>query len=195
MDIYFLLFDGFETLDLFGPVEILGQLESTRLHYISLTSKEVTSAHGFKVSAELSPVLEPNSVLLIPGGFATRTLVKDQAFLDKLLILSKSAKYVLTVCTGSALVGMTGQLDGKEATSNKRALDWVRETAPKVKWKKKARWVKDGKFYTASGISAGMDMALGFVSDLLGYDEAREISNKIEYIWNEDPNFDLFSRQ
>ena len=30
---------------------------------------------------------------------------------------------------------------------------------------KKARWVVDGRFYTSSGISAGMDMALGFIAD------------------------------
>ena len=62
-----------------------------------------------------------------------------------------------------------------------------------MKWIKKARWVKDGDIYTSSGVSAGMDMALGFVSDLLGHAAAKQVSLEIEYEWNEDPGSDPFS--
>jgi hypothetical protein len=58
---------------------------------------------------------------------------------------------------------------------------------------KKARWVKDGTIYTSSGVSAGTDMALGFISDLLGYPAAKQVSREIEYEWNEDPGKDPFS--
>ena len=58
---------------------------------------------------------------------------------------------------------------------------------------KKARWVKDGTIYTSSGVSAGTDMALGFISDLLGYPAAKQVSREIEYVGNEDPGYDPFS--
>jgi transcriptional regulator GlxA family with amidase domain len=53
--------------------------------------------------------------------------------------------------------------------------------------------VKDGSIYTSSGVSAGTDMALGFVADLLGHAVAKQVSAEIEYEWNEDPGNDPFS--
>ena len=99
----------------------------------------------------------------------------------------------LSVCTGSALLAKCGALDGIRATSNKRAFDWVKTTSQKTLWVKKARWVVAGKIYTSSGVSAGMDMALGFVSDILGKNKANEIARRIEYVWNDNPEKDEFS--
>jgi transcriptional regulator GlxA family with amidase domain len=62
-----------------------------------------------------------------------------------------------------------------------------------VRWIKKARWVRDGSIYTSSGVSAGIDMALAFVSELIGSDAAKRQSVEIEYLWNEDPDGDPFA--
>jgi transcriptional regulator GlxA family with amidase domain len=107
--------------------------------------------------------------------------------------LAKNAEFIFTVCTGSILFSKTGLLDGKKATSNKRVFSLTSKESPDVNWIKKARWVKDGNIYTSSGISAGIDMALGFISDLLGYPIAKQQSNEIEYDWKEDPDWDPFS--
>jgi transcriptional regulator GlxA family with amidase domain len=101
----------------------------------------------------------------------------------------------LTVCTGSALLAKSGQLNGREATSNKRAFDWAVSQGENVKWKKKARWTTDGKFYTSAGISAGMDMTLGFIRDRHGSDPARKIAYEIEYTWQENKDEDHFYLQ
>ena len=60
-------------------------------------------------------------------------------------------------------------------------------------WVNKARWINDGNIYTSSGVSAGIDMTLGFISDLLGYEVAKKQSIEIEYDWKEDPLWDPFS--
>ncbi|KPU44329.1 ribosomal-protein-S5-alanine N-acetyltransferase [Oxobacter pfennigii] len=57
-----------------------------------------------------------------------------------------------------------------------------------------ARWVTDGKFYTSSGVSAGMDMALEFIAERFGIDRTNEIADGIEYNWNKDKNNDPFAR-
>ncbi|WGE15105.1 DJ-1/PfpI family protein [Pasteurella multocida] len=62
-----------------------------------------------------------------------------------------------------------------------------------MKWKAVARWVRDGKFYTSSGVSAGMDMTLGFICDHYSQGLAQQIANQTEYIWNADPNKDEFA--
>ena len=99
----------------------------------------------------------------------------------------------LAICTGSALLAKTGLMDGRRATSNKRAFDWVKSVNSKVDWLPKARWVIDGKFYTSSGVSAGIDMSLGFISDIFGTNTAEEIANSIGFVWNSDKDNDLFT--
>lgn len=63
----------------------------------------------------------------------------------------------------------------------------VMKAVPQVNWQKKARWVVDGRFYTSSGISAGMDMALGFIADRYGEEEAQRIAGFTEYRPSDDP--------
>ena len=86
----------------------------------------------------------------------------------------------------------TGVLDGKRATTNKRAFDWVKSQRDEVQWERQARWVHDGKFYTSAGVSAGIDMALGFIRDQYGLDKAVEIYSGMEYHWNDDADHDSF---
>ena len=136
--------------------------------------------------------MNTSGVLVIPGGAGTRTLIKEEPFFNNLRRLSEDASFILSVCTGSALLARCGILEGKRATSNKRAFDWVVSTSDKVHWIRKARWVHDGKFYTSSGISAGMDMTLGFIRDRFGAPAAERIACRMEYIWNKNPDIDFF---
>lgn len=193
MRIHILLFDDFETLDIFGPIEILARVEEYELVYESLEDGIVRSAQGTQIVTSRLGKAEPDSVLVIPGGRGTRTLVKDDTFLNRLSEFVQNAGYVLSICTGSALLAKAGALDGLKATSNKKALEWVMSVSDQVDWIRHARWVRDGKFYTSSGVSAGMDMALGFVGDLYGMQKAEQIAGDIEYIWNRDQNIDPFA--
>lgn len=116
---------------------------------------------------------EKNYTLIIPGGIGVRELVKNEIFLNHLKLISNKAEYILTICTGSILLSKTGLLNNKRATTNKRIFTWTREF-PDVFWVKKARWINDGNIYTSSGVSAGIDMTLGFIADLLGYEVAKK---------------------
>ncbi|WP_412147139.1 DJ-1/PfpI family protein [Limosilactobacillus mucosae] len=192
MNFYFLLFERFETLDLFGPVEIFGRVANASLNYISLNGGVITSAQGTRILTQKAASLPANSALVIPGGRGTRPLVNDKEFLDGLAALCDSADYVLSICTGSALLAAAGILYEIKATSNKNAFDWVKGVGDAV-WIRKARWVHDGRFYTSSGVSAGIDMALGFVADHYGRDAAKENARQAEYVWNDDPENDPFA--
>ena len=192
MNFYFLLFDRFETLDLFGPVEIFGRTPDADLYYISTDGGIITSAQGAQIKTLKVESLPANSVLLIPGGMGTRILVDDTGFLRRIRELADSAEFVLSVCTGSALLAAAGLLKGRKATSNKYAFEWVKSTGD-AEWVRKARWVHYGKFYTSSGVSAGIDMALGFVSDYYGRDIAEENAKMAEYIWNDNADNDPFA--
>ena len=137
---------------------------------------------------------DTSGILLVPGGQGTRTLVDNSVFISVLRSLAEAAEYCLCVCTGSALLAKTGLLDNIRATTNKKSYEWAVSQNDKVLWAPKARWVHDGKFYTSSGVSAGIDMSFAFVSDILGAEKASQIANHIEYIRNTDSEFDPFTR-
>jgi putative intracellular protease/amidase len=193
MDINCLIFDDFETLDLFGPVEVFGKIEECCIKYFSMHGGKITNKDNVQIITENLNQIDKYDVLIIPGGKGIRMLVNDVEFAKKLKIVAGKMLWCLTVCTGSALLAKTGLLDGFEATSNKMAFEWVKTSGKNVKWKYKARWVVDNKYYTSSGISAGIDMSLGFVCDNFGEEKAREITKRMEYVWNNNKNDDIFA--
>ena len=197
MNVSVLLFDDYETLDVFGPVEIFGRLKSEyQLAFYSEQGGLVTNNHGVTILTEnMGNISNGTDILLIPGGYGTRKEVDNDAYIDQIRSISELSKFVLTVCTGSALLAKTGLLNGKKATSNKRAFDWVVSQGPDVNWIKKARWTRDENIYTSGGVSAGMDMTLGFLHDRHGIDYARKAAFEIEYDWTEQMDEDHFSEQ
>lgn len=80
--------------------------------------------------------------IICAWGIGTRELIYNKKLIAKLTRLANNAKYILTVCTGSSLFLQTNLLNGKKATSNKKALSWTKSIAPDVNWIDKARWVK-----------------------------------------------------
>lgn len=188
------LFNDFELLDVCGPLEMFGRLADVyEIKCFSQTGGLVKASQQVEMQTHPFTGIEHTDILLIPGGMGTRTLVKDNSFLEELKQLAQSATWVLTVCTGSALLARTGILDGYKVTGNKRAFAWTMEQSEKVLWQPKARWQVDGKYYTSSGISAGMDMTLGFLADRHGINVANNIANVTEYVWNRDKDTDLFA--
>ena len=188
MNIAVLLFDDFETLDVFGPVEIFGRLKDHyQIQFYSEWGGLVRNNHGVAIQSEkIENITHDVYVFLIPGGWGTRKEVHNTILIGKIKTISQSSKFVHTVCTGTALLARTGLLDGKKATTNKRAFDWVITQGENVNWVRKARWTQDEKFYTSAGVSAGMDMTLGFLSDVHGIDVARKVAFEIEYNWTEN---------
>jgi len=189
------LFPGFELLDLYGPLEMLGLLgDQVSITLFAEIPGAIESSVGVKGYAEAS-LKEASTLdlLLIPGGIGTRMLVLENRFIDLLREKALEARLVATVCTGSALLAKTGLLDGHRATSNKIAFDWVREQGPSVLWIREARWVEDGKFFTSSGISAGIDMTLGLISHLYARETALEVARRAEYLWNAESSVDPFA--
>lgn len=187
-----LLFDNFETLDLFGPIEVLGQIDTFKLNYYSLDGGIIQSRQGTYIVTNKIEDADKTGILLIPGGQGTRTMINNERFISTLAESVTTASYCLSICTGSALLAKTGKLKGYKATSNKKAFQWVEGIDKEVRWIRKSRWVTDGKFYTSSGVSAGIDMTLSFIADLFGKEKALDIASHIEYIWNSDSNNDPF---
>lgn len=193
MQITVLLYPDFETLDVFGPVEIFGKVPDWRIQYYSQKGGLICNHDNVNISTKNFASIPPSiDTLFIPGVPGTRSLILHTDFIQQLKSLAQKSQYVLTVCTGSALLAKTGLLDGRQATSNKRVFDWVKTSSAKTEWIEKARWITDGKYYTPSGISAGIDMALAFVQNITDKNTAEQIATRIEYHWQHDSQQDAF---
>jgi len=197
------LFEGFTVLDAYGPIQAFWAAfepnpggPPTRLYTIStvaLQAGPVKSGEGPVTVADYGLDNAPAfDILLIPGGGGTRPGVNNEELLAGIIAAAAKAEYVTTVCTGAALLARGGGLDGRRATSNKMAWEWVTSQGPAVEWVRRARWVEDGNVVTSSGVSAGIDMALGVIARLHGVEAAERSAKLMEYIWNRDPDNDPF---
>lgn len=130
------LFPGFQALDVFGPVDILNILSKERaafqLAMLAGDPKPVSTslqAGGFGQSVvpthTFANAPEDIEVLLVPGGVGTRHDDLIGTAVEFVRRAFPKLRFLLTVCTGSALAAKAGVLDGKRATSNKAAFDWV----------------------------------------------------------------------
>ena len=194
-----ILFEGFETLDVFGPIEIFGMLpEKYAVEFYSMRGGLVRSTQN--VRADTLPIggLAGEYLLFLPGGMGIAFMKQyAESGVGKPLIgpaFSFSQDILPAVGeTPLRLLARAGLLKGLAATTNKRAFEWASSNDTEVRWQRRARWVRDGKFYTSSGVSAGMDMALGFIADTEGRAVAEDIARRIEYLWNDNPTDDPFA--
>jgi transcriptional regulator GlxA family with amidase domain len=85
-------------------------------------------------------------------------------------------------------------LDGRRATSNKRAFKWVVEQGAKTTWVPEARWVEDGNVFTSGGVAAGIDMALAMIARLESEEVATGVAQHTEYDWHRDASWDPFAK-
>lgn len=195
--LFALTFNNFELLDLFGPLEMFGCLKNQiSINLISESGKEVQSYQGPTILSDSSLELSPHpDIFLIPGGIGTRKEVDNEELIRYIQKVANKSKYVATICTGTALLAKTNLLNGFNATTNKNAFEWVAGQNNKVNWIRKARWVEDGKYFTSSGVSAGIDMSLALIEKIFGSKVSENVCNHTEYIWNKDKNFDPFYKK
>lgn len=189
------IFSGVQTLDLFGPIEMLGAFpEDIELALIAETRCPVLTRHGQHIIPDATiQDGDQYDLLLIPGGDSAIEAGRRSEVIDWIGRVSDHAEVVMTVCTGSILLAMAGRLDERKATTNKQ--DFVKTTplGPLVNWVPRARWVQDGKFFTSSGVSTGIDMSLAAIAHLMGQDKAQWLADGCEYDWHSDPDWDPFA--
>ena len=192
-----LVFEGFEAIDVYGPLEVFANLaERVQIEMLGpkagalLISEQAPAVAQATIALSEAGALD---LLLVPGGVGTRKLAQDKEFLDTLANVAASAQWVASVCTGAGLLAAAGLLHGARATTNKSVWSWVVEQSSDTDWIPEARWVEDGKLFTSGGACAGMDMSLGIVARFFGDAVARELAKLIEYDWNDDAGYDPFA--
>jgi transcriptional regulator GlxA family with amidase domain len=182
--IAFALYPGITALDLVGPLQVMSALAEFDDSYRVVVAAQdrlpaaTDTPLGLTASHTFAEVTAPD-VLIVPGGMGpTFAALADEGLLAWIRTAAAAADLVVSVCTGSLLLGAAGLLEGRRAATH-WATDHLlsRFGADPVR----ARWVEDGPVLTAAGVSAGIDMALHLVSRLAGERTARTVQLFIEY--------------
>lgn len=175
-----LLFDGLTALDAIGPYEVLWRMPGATFTFAGAARGTITTDNGILrlgVDAALDEV-SACDLLLVPGGFGTRRLEGDARTLDWVRAMDATSGITASVCTGSLVLGAAGLLAGRRATTHwSQAARLGEHGATFVA----ERVVRDGKYATAAGVSAGIDLALTLAIELVGRDIAEAIQLGIEY--------------
>ncbi|MFI5569263.1 GlxA family transcriptional regulator [Streptomyces sp. NPDC051740] len=193
------LFDGVQSLDVTGPVEVFAGAEqhtpgTYRLSTASLEGAPVRTTSGLTVVPDgaLADAPEPHT-LLVPGGRGTRR--PDPRLTDWLRWHGPRAKRLVSVCTGAALLAGAGLLDGRRATTHWAYCDTLARNHPAVEVDPDPIYVRDGRVATSAGVTSGIDLALALVEEDLGRQAALTVARHLVVFLRRPGNQAQFSAQ
>jgi transcriptional regulator GlxA family with amidase domain len=188
-----LVFDDVEVLDFAGPFEVFSVTDEVAQHAlfnvytVAERPGTVVARNGLKIvpdhTLESAPAAQ---VLIVPGGYGTRALLKKPALVEWVLRQAKPAEIVISVCTGALVLARAGLLDGLDVTTHIENLGELAQLAPAARVHGDRRFHDNGRVLTAAGISAGIDVSLHVVARLHGTDVARKTAAYMEYHWRDD---------
>lgn len=186
MNIAIPIYDRFTALDAVGPYEVLARIPGATCTFVGVTAaaggvvRTDTGRLGLVADAALDD-FDPAEVdiVVVPGGPGQSDLMDDGPFHQWLRAADERTTWTTSVCTGSLIVAAAGLLRDRRATSHWLALDQLAAHGAVVAAGE--RWVVDGKYVTAAGVSAGIDMALWLAGQVVGEGVAQAIQLGIEY--------------
>jgi len=181
MQIVIYIYNGMTMLDAIGPYEVLRNLKDVNIKFVSKQKGEITAdSHFIHINSKYSiDEISSADILLIPGstiGFIRE--MKDRTVLGWIKKMDEQTQKTVTVCTGSMILAATGLLKGKKATSHWKPINLLSEFGAIPT---RERIIEEGKYITAAGVSAGIDMALYLVDLLEGPEVAKAAQLAIEY--------------
>ena len=179
----FIIFDRMTALDLIGVYDPLTRLKSMNFlpgfnWEICAFTEEVFDDKGLRFTPDtVAMSLGEYDMIVLPGGFGTRTLQHDKSFMDWLRS-ADPVKLKTSVCTGSLLLGSAGFLTGKRATTHPNAFD---ELKPYCHAVVDQRVVDEGGVVTARGVTSSIDLGLHLVERLAGSETRVGIAKQMDY--------------
>jgi len=187
MKIAILLFPDFTALDVVGPYEILVHAPGVEVVFVAKNKGLINGeVDVFQLMANHSfSEIDACDILIIPGGPGDAEAATDIATLDWVRKIHQTTTYTTSICTGALVLAAAGLLEGKDATTHWAAKETLNRLGAHYQ---PERWVQQGKIITAAGVSAGIDMALYLLADLMGNDTAKMVQLGTEY--DPQPPFD-----
>lgn len=175
-----LVYDGVNDLDFINPRYVFGQT-GVKVQLIAIKPGPFKTIMGLEITPNtIIDSVEQLDILVIPGGFkGTIEATYDQKVLNWIKKIDQHTIYTSSICTGGWILGATGLLEGKNATTNwYKADEFMKKYGAKYTNK---RYIQEGKYWTAAGVTAGLDMSLAIVNDNWGKNYTQGIMLDLEY--------------
>jgi cyclohexyl-isocyanide hydratase len=188
--IAFVVYDRMTVLDLIGIYDPLTRLKSMGFRPaltwdVCAMQPVARDDRGLSLNAtRFNEPLGAYDILVVPGGYGTRTLKDDQRFVTWLQTAAP-AELKVSVCTGAVLLGAAGFLKGKRATTHPAEFDRLRPYCAEVVAK---RVVDEGGVITAGGVTSAIDVGLYVVERLAGPDVRQKIARQMDYPYAMPPD-------
>lgn len=178
LQIGMLLYRGFTLLDLAGPQTAFGIHGQT--HLIWKTMDPVPTDMGVSMNPTMTFADVPDNldVLFVPGGFGTIDVMQDKEILDFLARTGSTARYITSVCTGSAILGMAGLLEGYRAATHWAFYEPLEALGVEASHE---RVCVDRNRITGGGVTAGVDFGLTVIAEIKGREAAEFTQLALEY--------------
>lgn len=180
----FLVFDEVTLLDVSGPLEVLHQAGRLGHGYTPLLTSprggDVTTSSGLTLARTVAATeVGPVDTLVVAGADRLAERRAEPELLSATATLAERAPRVASVCTGAFVLAELGLLDGRRATTHWRHAKTLAHRHPGVHVEPDALHIRDGRYVTSAGISAGIDLALALVEHDHGADTAREVAREL----------------
>jgi transcriptional regulator GlxA family with amidase domain len=176
-----------QALNLVGPLEIfraatkLGDPKKPRYRteVVVPESGTIQCSVGLSIVAPRSAKSQrgPIDTLVVVGGFGVWRASKDRQLLTWIRRKAALARRVVSICSGAFLLGATGLLDGKRATTHWALCQRLKSTYPRIEVDTNLVFVRDQKMWTSAGVAAGMDLCLALVAEDFGHRAAAEVAH------------------
>ena len=183
------VFDGVTALDLVGPADAFaaarrGPGEASQPAYevvvLGESGRACVAESGVKLAADhrfhRAPALD---TLIVPGGSGLREPATNRRVASFVARVSSRVRRVVAICTGIYGVAPTGLLDGRRVTTHWAFSEDVARRFPKLRVAHDELFVKDGNFYTAAGVTSGIDLSLSLIEEDLGPARALSVAREL----------------
>jgi len=182
------VYPGFTALDFIGPYEVLRNLPDAEVRFVWHEPGPIAADSGVLLVGATHSFDETPSpdILLVPGGMSTFEHARDEKLLDWVRRADETSTWTTSVCSGSVILAAAGLLKGRRATSHWLVLPMLKPFG--VETVGDERIVHEGKFVTAAGVSAGIDLAMWLFGEICGEAKAKAVQLAIEY--DPQPPFD-----
>ncbi|MBP1967509.1 DJ-1/PfpI family protein [Paenibacillus aceris] len=184
-----LIFDNVEPMDFVGPFEVFiaasNRGKDFQVYTVAEHDRPVKAMGNLSVnpSYTLDNCPKPD-IVIIPGGWGSRQEMHNEVITNWIYQVANEVELLLSVCTGALILAKANVLNGLKLTTNRLAVDELREVAPaSAQIVEHARYLDNGKIVLSAGISAGIDMSLYVVGRLLGSERALRTAQLMEYDW------------
>jgi transcriptional regulator GlxA family with amidase domain len=179
-------YPGMQTLDAVGPFEVFAgatrvaattQSDGYTVRLVSVDGGPVRCGSG--VVLETEPLARPNAsidTLVLPGGEQARAARSDGVLLSWITTVAPRCRRVATVCTGAFLAAEAGLLEGRRVTTHWASAEQLAVEYPGLEVDADPIYLRDGKYWTSAGVTAGIDLALALVEEDLGGQAAQTVA-------------------